>query len=61
MSPHKLSHAFATHLLSNGADLRVIQELLAHADLGTTEVYTRVEISRSAAMVRDLHPLNNPG
>ena len=58
ISPHKLCHAFAMHLLSNGADLGVIQELLSHASLGTTEICTKVDISRSAAMVRDLHSLN---
>ena len=58
ISPHKLRHAFAMHLLVDGANLQVIQELPGHASLGTTEIYTKVDISRSAAMVRDLHPLN---
>lgn len=60
VSPHKLRHAFASHLLSNGADLRSIQEMLGHADLGTTEIYLHTDMSRTAAMVRDLHPLNDP-
>src|SRR5215207_8514420 len=59
VSPHKLRHAFATHLLANGADLRAIQELLGHADLGSTEVYTHVDVSRARAMLSDLHPLND--
>jgi integrase/recombinase XerD len=59
LSPHKLRHAFATHLLRNGADLRIIQELLGPADLGTTEGCTSVDISQAAAMVKDLHPLND--
>jgi len=59
VTPHVLRHAFATHLLANGADLRVIQSFLGHADLATTEIYTHVDISRSKAMVVDLHPLND--
>ena len=59
VSPHKLRHAFASHLLSNGANLREIQEMLGHADLGTTEIYLHTDMSRTAAMVRDLHPLND--
>ncbi len=59
LSPHKLRHAFATHLLANGADLRVIQEMLGHADLGSTEIYTHVDISRRQRMVLDLHPLGD--
>ena len=59
-SPHKLRHAFATHLVRNGADLRVIGELLGHANLGSTEIYTHVELSRAQRMVEDLHPLCEP-
>ena len=58
VSPHQIGHSFATHLLNRGADLRSLQKLLGHADISTTETYTKVQSKKLAGLINDIHPLN---
>ena len=59
VSPHKIRHSFATHMLNRGADLRSLQTMLGHADIATTQIYTKTRSDRLSGLVQDMHPLAN--